>query len=197
MSQKRRFTAQPKTIQRDLRKVITAMGATSLKVSQDIFEGPAEIVFDRGGQRYVFRCDKYDDALDNLRAAQLATPAPVAAGAGVTYLWRALEEYGVVSEAQTLDRVFAQFFLGFAATPDDTVLLLDSGAEEWWKILGVEPEADQAATPALVTAGASVRNAFRALARRHHPDAGGDPAEFKRLRQAYEQALVQLDRNQA
>jgi hypothetical protein len=187
MSQKRRFTAQPKTIQRDLRKVITVMGATSLKVSQDIFEGTAEIVFDRGGQRYVFRCDKYQDAIDNLRAAQLA----------ITYLWRALEEYGVTSEAETLERVFAQFFLGFAATPDDTVLLLSSGAEEWWKILGVEPEADQPATPALVTAGASVRNAFRALARRHHPDAGGDPGEFKRLRQAYEQALVQLDHTQA
>ena len=173
MSNRRRFTAQPKTVQRDLRRVTTAMGVTSLKVSQDIFEGTAEIVFDRGGQRYVFRCDKYEDALDNLRAAQLA----------ITYLWRALEEYGVTSEAQTLDRVFAQFFLGFAATPDDTVLLLGSGEEEWWKILGVEPEADQAA----------VRNAYRALARRHHPDAGGDPAEFKRLRRAYEQALAQID----
>lgn len=173
MSQKRRFTAQPKTIQRDLRRVITEMGATSLKVSQDIFEGTAEIVFDRSGQRYVFRCDKYDDALDNLRAAQLA----------LTYLWRALEEYGVTSETQTLDQVFAQFFLGFAATPDDTTLLLGSGQEAWWKILGVEPEADQVA----------IRNAYRALARRHHPDAGGHPAEFKRLRNAYEQALAQLD----
>jgi hypothetical protein len=94
LSRKRRFTAQPKTIQRDLRKVITAMGATSLKVSQDIFEGTAEIVFDRSGQRYVFRCDKYSDALDNLRAAQLATPAPVAAGADVTYLWRAWKNTG-------------------------------------------------------------------------------------------------------
>jgi DnaJ-class molecular chaperone len=62
-------------------------------------------------------------------------------------------------------------------------LLLGSGEEEWWKILGVEPEAEQAA----------IRNAYRALARRHHPDAGGDSAEFKRLRQAYEQALAQID----
>ena len=177
MSQKRRFTAQPNTIQRDLRRVITEMGATSLKISQDIFEGIVEIVFDRGGQRYVFRCDKYEDALDNLRAAQLA----------ITYLWRALEEYGVTSEAQTLVRVFDQFFLGFAATPDDTVLLLGSGEEAWWQILGVEPEVDQVA----------IRNAYRALARRHHPDAGGQPAEFKRLRNAYEQALAQLDRTGA
>jgi DnaJ-domain-containing protein 1 len=168
---KRRFTAQPKTIQRDLRKVITQMGATSLKVSQDMFEGTAEIVFDRGGQRYVFRCDKYEDALDNLRAAQLT----------ITYLWRALEEYGVTNEAQTLDSAFAQFFLGFTATPDDTTLLLGSGQEEWWKVLGVESEADQEA----------IKNAYRALARLHHPDAGGDPEEFKRLRQAYEEGMAQ------
>jgi DnaJ-domain-containing protein 1 len=94
---------------------------------------------------------------------------------------------GVISEAQTLDRVFAQFFLGFAATPDDTVLLLGSGEEQWWKILGVEPEADQAA----------IRNAFRSLARRHHPDAGGESTEFKRLRRAYEQALAQLESPQS
>ena len=106
MSQKRRFSAQPKTVQRDLRRVIDAMDATSLKISQDIFEGTSEIVFDRSGQRYVFRCSKYDDALDNLRAAQLT----------ITYLWRALEEYGVSSETHTLDQVFVQFFLGFAAT---------------------------------------------------------------------------------
>ena len=112
---------------------------------------------------------------DNLRAAQLA----------ITYLWRALEEYGVTSEAQTLDRIFAQFFLGFAATPDDTVLLLGSGEEDWSEVLGVEPDADQAA----------IRNAYRALARRHHPDAGGDPAQSFELRRAYEQALAQLDRD--
>jgi DnaJ-domain-containing protein 1 len=174
---KRRFSAQPKTIQRDLKRVIDQMGATSLKISQDVFAGTAEIVFDRGGQRYVFRCDKYEDALDNLRAAQLA----------ITYLWRALEEYGVTSEAQTLDRVFTQFFLGFAATPDDTVLLLGSGEVEWWQVLGIEPEAGTD----------TVRNAYRALARRHHPDAGGDPAEFKRLRQAYEQALAHLEQVRA
>jgi hypothetical protein len=173
VTRKRRFTAQPRTIQRDLKKVIDQMGATSLKISQDVFVGTAEIVFDRSGQRYVFRCERYEDALDNLRAAQLA----------ITYLWRALEEYGVTSETQTLDRVFAQFFLGFAATPDDTVLLLGSGEEEWWQVLGVESEADTE----------TVRNAYRALTRLHHPDVGGDPAEFKRLRRAYEQALAHLE----
>jgi len=165
---KRRFSAQPKTIYRELQTVITRMGATSLKVGQDIFEGTAEIVFDRAGQRYIFRCDKYDEALDNLRAAQLT----------ITYLWRALEEYGVASEVEVLDKVFAQFFLGFAATPDDTTLLLGSGQAEWWDILGVDPDADQEA----------IINAYRALARVHHPDVGGNAEDFRRLRGAYEKA---------
>jgi DnaJ-domain-containing protein 1 len=174
MVRKRRFSAQPSTIQRDLRRVIEQMGATSLHVSQDIFQGTAEIIFDRGGRRYVFRCDKYGDPLDNLRAAQLT----------ITYLWRALEEYGVTSEEQALERSFAQFFLGFEAVPDDTVLLLGSGRDEWWEILGVDPNADRQA----------VVNAYRALAKIHHPDTGGDPGDFKRLREAYDQALQALER---
>jgi DnaJ-domain-containing protein 1 len=167
--QNRRFTAQPQTIQRDLRRVMISMDATSLKINQDIFEGTAEIVFDRGGQRYVFRCEKYDDPLDNLRAAQLT----------ISYLWRALEEYGVVSEKHALEKAFAQFFLGFAATPDDTVLLLGSGRDEWWEILGVTSDADKAA----------IGNAYRALSKIHHPDYGGNAEDFHRLRTAYEQAL--------
>ena len=166
----RRFSAQPKTIQRDLVKVITKMNATSLKINQDIFTGEAEIIFDRDGTRYSFKCSRYEDALDNLRAAQLT----------ISYLWRALEEYGVSSDEQALEKSFAQFFLGFAATPDDTALLLGSGQQAWWEVLGVKPEADRAA----------IVNAFRALAKVHHPDVGGSPEDFKRLRAAYDEALT-------
>ena len=166
---KRRFSAQPKTIQRDLQRVMAAMNATSLKINQDLFQGTAEIIFDRGGQRYIFRCEKYEEPLDNLRAAQLT----------VTYLWRALEEYGVVSEEFALEKSFAQFFLGFAGTPDDSVLLLGGGGGEWWEILGVAADAEKAA----------IVNAYRALAKIHHPDTGGGPDDFRRLRDAYELAL--------
>ena len=79
----RRFSAKLETTQRDLVAVIRAMGATSLQINQDILKGSVEIVFDREGQRYVFRCSKYPDSLDNLRATQLA----------ITYLWRAIERY--------------------------------------------------------------------------------------------------------
>lgn len=169
MAEKRRFSANEQTIYRDLRNIIVAMKATSLKVSQDIMVGTAEIVFDRAGQRYVFRCGKYKNSLDNLRAAQLT----------ITYLWRALEEYGVTSEAKQVDQIFSTFFLGFAATPDDSTLLLGSGKANWWEVLGVKAEADKQA----------IINAYRALAKVHHPDAGGSADDFKRLREAYDRGL--------
>jgi len=34
-----------------------------------------------------------------------------------------------------------------------------------------------------------VKNAFRALSKIHHPDVGGAPEDFRRLRQAYDDAL--------
>lgn len=167
---RRRFQAQQKTVYRDLQNVVIKMGATGLRANQDLFSGAAEIIFDRGGQRYFVRCERYDDPLDNLRAAQLT----------ITYLWRAVEEYGVTTDELALDRALTQIFLGFEATPDDTALLLGSGQSEWWEVLGLAPDADRQA----------IVNAFRALAKVHHPDAGGDPEDFRRLRSAYEAALA-------
>lgn len=40
---------------------------------------------------------------------------------------------------------------------------------------------------------AAITNAFRALAKKHHPDAGGDPDDFKRLRAAYDAALKERE----
>jgi hypothetical protein len=170
---KRRFQAQPTTIAHDLRRIVTQMGATSLHVSQDLFDGAAEIVFDREGRRYVFTCRKYGDANDNLRAAQLS----------ITYLWRALNEYGVaMSDGAVPADLFEQFFLGFAATPDAAALQLTAG-DSCWAVLGVRRE-DATAE--------AVRNAYRALALVHHPDRGGKAEDFRRLRGAYEQALDEL-----
>ncbi len=40
-----------------------------------------------------------------------------------------------------------------------------------------------------------VRRAYKTLAKKRHPDAGGDPEEFKRLHAAYETALHFLNSN--
>lgn len=44
------------------------------------------------------------------------------------------------------------------------------------RLLGVAPGAEEAA----------VRHAYRRLARKHHPDAGGDPATFVQIQHAYD-----------
>ena len=168
----RRFSAQMKTITRDLLIIIRKMEATSLDINQNILSGEATIVFDRAGQRYVFRCSQYEHPMDNLRAAQLT----------MTYLWRGLEEYGVTSDISEVERMFDTFFLGFTAAPDDAVLLLPAG-ESCWEVLSVEPMAEKQA----------IVNAYRALAKAHHPDYGGQAADFVRLRAAYEDALAAVE----
>ena len=39
-----------------------------------------------------------------------------------------------------------------------------------------------------------VKQAWRLAAAKHHPDRGGDAAEFNRLRQAYDEALEEAER---
>lgn len=174
----RRFQAQAATIHRELQATLRSMRATGLRVSQTMDEkgSEASVQFDRGGRRYVVRCAKYQHQDDNLRAAQLA----------IRYLYDAMETMGVVSSDQVVTKpgqpnaapdAFAQFFLGFEAVPDDTVLMLGSGS--WWEVLGVERTASKS----------DIQNAYRALAKIHHPDAGGQEVRFKRLRTAYDQAM--------
>ena len=176
----RRFEAKEPTIYRDLQNTMKRLGATSLRVPRDLLNSKdlaAEIIFDRGGRRYVVRCKKWGDWLDNFRAAERT----------IYYLFLALKEYGAEASGSfgkpaaeaAFDRAFEQLFAGFEATPEDTALLLGTGKQAWWEVLGVQASATK---PEIV-------NAYRALARVHHPDAGGDAETFKRLRRAYEEGL--------
>ena len=164
---KRRFSASPQRIMSDLYRLMTDINASSMKINQDIMNGDVEIVFDRTYKRYVFRCDKWEEVHDNLRAIYHT----------INWLHKAIGEYGVIEDE--LDVLFDQIFGGFLATPDDTVLLLDNGQSKWWDILGIDKESDKS----------SIVSAYRALARVHHPDTGGDTEDFKRLRIAYDDAL--------
>lgn len=174
----RRFAAQETTTQRDLQSTLRKMGADSLRVGQDLKTGAAEIVFDRSGTRYVFRCAKWSNYADNLRAAQRT----------ISLLYQALEEYGTSSEylhtpkSKEWDVAFQRFFQPFAATPDDSVLLLGDGNCSWWEVLGVSES----------TTKGEITNAYRALAKVHHPDVGGSSEDFVRLRRAYEAGLAAL-----
>lgn len=170
----RRFDAQEPTIYRDLRNVMVKMNATSLKVDYDLLgnEPGVRIYFDRYGKRYVSRCESYEAFLDNLRAAQLA----------IEYTYRIAESYGVdfTEEAGVHQDIFDQIFTALEAPLDPNVLLLGSG-DEWWSILGVSPSATKT----------EIVNAYKSLAKVHHPDAGGDKNDFVRLRLAYERGIAE------
>jgi hypothetical protein len=177
----RRFAAKETTIYRDLQSSMRKLGATTLRVAaRDLLNAKdvqAEVVYDRAGRRYVFRCRRWGHYEDNLRAVQLT----------IESLRRAAEEYGAISSTSSVNGSssssapdpYAQVFLGFEATPDDTVLMLGPGRADWWEVLGVQKTASRP----------EVMNAYRALAKIHHPDAGGNADEFKRLRAAYEKAI--------
>lgn len=165
----RRFSATQQSTVRDLQRVMGKIGATSLRLEQDVIGGGVKVVFDRAGKRYVRECVKWEDSIDNLRAI----------GLQIEYLYRALEVYGVDMSETTFDQEFDAIFGGFLAAPDDTSLLLGSGKSAWYEILGVEGNATKA----------DIRNAFRALSKIHHPDVGGDKDDFVKLRNAYDEGM--------
>ena len=69
-----------------------------------------------------------------------------------------------------------QAFQGYLAIPERC------GVLPWWEILGVKPE----------VAEADLKEAFRLLAKTHHPDVGGDRKKWDELQEAYEQALAKF-----
>lgn len=169
MKNSRRFSASQQTTIKDLQRIMTKISASSLRVEQDVMGGGVKVVFDRAGKRYIRECNTYENSIDNLRVI----------GLQIEYLYRALEVYGQNINETSFDVEFDKIFSGFLATPDDTAFLLGDGKSPWHVVLGVEPDATKS----------DVQNAFRALARIHHPDVGGNDEDFKRLRSAYDEAL--------
>lgn len=166
---KRRFSATQSTTIKDLSRVMDKIEATSLRVEQDVMSGHVKVIFDRDGKRYIRECSTWDSSLDNLRAI----------GLQIEYMYRALEVYGVdMREEVDFNSEFDNIFGGFLAPPDDTALLLGDGGDAWWTILGIKQTASTT----------DVRSAFRALAKIHHLDGGGDINDFKKLRKAYDEA---------
>lgn len=99
--------------------------------------------------------------------------------------WRALGENlrainKTIEALRGLDRWGAKemvnaAFRGFKALPESVIVT----EAPWYVVLGVEPDA-----PA-----SFIRNAYRDLVKKHHPDAGGNPEEFKRITAAYKRGM--------
>jgi hypothetical protein len=164
---KRRFSAQESTTKKQLRNIMTKIDATSLKISMDEFTGEVEVIFDRDGKRYTKKCSKWEYSLDNLRAI----------GLSIEYLYRAVEIYGIESQEE-FNNLFNSTFIGIEATPDDSVFKLGNETN-WWEVLGISRTSTKE----------DIKNAYKAMARIHHPDMGGTEEQFKKVRKAYEEAI--------
>lgn len=167
MASKRRFSAQDATIKKDLRNIMFKIEATSLKISVDEFTGEVEIVFDRNGKRYTKKCNRWENSSDNLRAI----------GLSIDYMYRAVEIYGVEGSEEFNDLLDATF-VGIEATPDDSVLLLGY-SNDWWDILGIRKDAEKK----------EIINSYKALAKVHHPDVGGENEQYLKIRKAYDEGM--------
>ena len=165
---KRRFSAQDSTIKKELRNTMNKIEATSLKIENDEMNGDVKVIFDRDGKRYTKTCNKWDISLDNLRAIQLS----------IEYLYRAIEVYGVETDEEFND-LFNTIFIGIEATPNDDVLMIASGDKVWFEILGIKKDCSKK----------DIINAYKSLAKVHHPDVGGDKLIFIKLRKAYEEGI--------
>lgn len=76
-----------------------------------------------------------------------------------------------------------QAFMGYQALPG----IGESGAFKWWDVLGVSINATED----------QVKEAYRILVRKHHPDLNGDSELFHRVQSAYETFQVQLKQSKA
>lgn len=65
-----------------------------------------------------------------------------------------------------------QAFRGYTAIPERT------GGISWWTVLQVDHNATED----------QVKSRYLELAKQHHPDKGGDPEEWMKIRQAFDQA---------
>lgn len=66
-----------------------------------------------------------------------------------------------------------QAFRGYVALPG----IGQTSGSNWWETLGVPVNSN----------AEQVKEAFRVLAKKHHPDSGGDPELFRRVTVAYEE----------
>jgi hypothetical protein len=120
------------------------------------------VYFQLKGQPHCFPCDRWDRVADNLAAVA----AHVAA-------MRGMERWGVGSSAQ--------LFSGFKSLPPKGGTTTGEQGAPWWQVLGVT----QASPPEVVKA------AYRSLASKHHPDAGGNHGAMATINRAWEQAQDQ------
>lgn len=119
------------------------------------------VYFTRGQRRLVMASDRFIHAEENMRSLALAIDA-----------MRQLERHG---GGVMMERAFQ----GFAALPPPSEAAPNAAPRPWSQVLGVAPNAPREVVEA----------AYRALAKRAHPDTGGSVAAMAELNAARDAAL--------
>lgn len=121
------------------------------------------VYFTLDGRQQCIPCDRWPSVPENLRAIAKSVEA-----------LRGLERWGAKSFVDAA-------FRGFEALPAPG----QAAKRPWRVVLGLED------TGVILTPD-HVRNAFKELARKHHPDVGGDAATFSEIVAARDEALSEL-----
>jgi hypothetical protein len=117
------------------------------------------VYFTLNGNQQCIPCDKWVGLAENVHAIGKTVEA-----------LRGLERWGA---KEMVDAAFQ----GFKALPASAGIVTD---RSWWQTLELSgPD---------VTYN-EIQAAYRRLAKQHHPDAGGDSAEFEKIRKAYEEGM--------
>jgi hypothetical protein len=112
------------------------------------------------GDQYALSCDKWNTVTDNLQALNKAVEAI-----------RVIERWGT-------GEMMKAAFSGFKPLPEPPKE--QPKAKTWWEILGISQHAFDS----------EIRDAYRRLAKIHHPDAGGSAVMFNLINQAYQQGMA-------
>lgn len=124
---------------------------------QNVYDSGVAVYFNLNGEEQCVPCDKWVRLEDNLRAI-----------AKTINSLRGIERWGAK------DMVNAAF-RGFKALPASYEM--PAPKRDWWVVLGVAQDAN----------ALEVKAAYRDHIKLHHPDVGGDAAEFKQIKEAYEE----------
>lgn len=170
------FKQTPEKAQQFLRKELSLLGATGVVVSSNV---PVK----KDGYMYADMSNtKIDDAGVAIYFKYKGTDISMCCDS-YTRPWENLYALGLSIEAIRgmarwgVSEFIERSFTGFKAIPET------SSVKRWFEVLGVPENADKQ----------TIVNAYRNLAKAHHPDAGGDNKMFTAVNEAYQQGIKQLN----
>lgn len=173
--QRARFNTSGESARNILFNELRLLGATNIVISsnaqlrrdglpyvgQRLDDCGVAVYFDLNGENQCVPCDKWSRLDDNIQAVRKTIEA-----------LRGLERWGAKEMVNAA-------FRGFKALPG-AIEVGEATVRVWWEVLQVDPKADWEV----------ISSAFRQLAKKTHPDSGGNSYAFQEVQRAFKEAKV-------